>query len=290
MHWMNKLERKLGKYAIKNLILYILGAYAMGYILMLFSPGVFSIIGMDPAAICHGQVWRLVTWICTPPSGLSVVTIFMFLFYYWIGKTLENVWGAFRYNVYMFMGIFFMTIGPLIVYLVTGLMWGFENAWNLSTSTEYLNWTSFMAFATIFPNQEIYLMFIFRIKMKWVAIAEGVVLAYMFLQCLFSAFRQPEFATYFISEDVTILLSVANFLIYYFATRNYKRISPKEVKRKRTYHKQVKEATARGTRHYCAVCGRTEATNPELQFRFCSKCKGNLEYCSEHLFTHEHKK
>lgn len=25
-----------------------------------------------------------------------------------------------------------------------------------------------------------------------------------------------------------------------------------------------------------------------LDFRFCSKCDGNYEYCSDHLFTHQH--
>ena len=242
MHWMNKLELKLGKYAIKNLIIYILGAYALGYIIMLFSPEAYYFIAMDPEAICHGQVWRLVTWVCTPPGGLSVFTIFMFLFYYWIGQTLESVWGAFRYNIYMFMGILFMTLGPVLIYLVTGMLWGFDQAWNLSTSTEYLNWTSFMAFATIFPNHEVYFMFVFRIKMKWLAIAEGVVLGYLFLQNLIFAIRYPDLTIGCISVDVTILLSVANFLIYFFATRNYKQISPKEVKRKRKYRKQVKES------------------------------------------------
>lgn len=292
MHWMNKLERKIGKYAIKHLIVYILAAYAIGYILQLFSPGLFSLLTMNPAAICHGQVWRLITWVCTPPEGLSIFTIFMFMLYYWIGKTLEDVWGAFRYNLYMFMGIFFTALGPIVFYLVTGLMFGFDHAWNLSATTMFLNLTSFIAFAMIFPNHEVYFMFIIRIKMKWMAIAEAIVLGYLFLQNLVFAFRAETLSVKLdcIGADVVLLCSVMNLLVYFFATRNYKRVSPKEIKRKRKYHKQVKEATARGTRHYCAVCGRTEVTNPELQFRFCSKCKGNLEYCNEHLFTHEHKK
>ena len=44
------------------------------------------------------------------------------------------------------------------------------------------------------------------------------------------------------------------------------------------------------TRHRCAVCGRTERDDAELEFRFCSKCKGNFEYCMDHLYTHEHVK
>ncbi|MBR5738900.1 MAG: hypothetical protein IKY02_02805, partial [Lachnospiraceae bacterium] len=42
-------------------------------------------------------------------------------------------------------------------------------------------------------------------------------------------------------------------------------------------------------RHKCAICGRTEKTNPELEFRYCSKCVGNYEYCMDHLYTHLHK-
>lgn len=295
MHWMNKLERKIGKYAIKHLIVYILAAYVVGYLFYFMDvlgvfPGIYSLLEMDPAAICRGQVWRLFTWVCTNPQSPNLFLIFMFILYYWIGNTLENIWGTFRYNVFIFMGIILMTIGPMLIYLFTGLMGGFEHALSLSASTYYLNFTSFLAFATIFPNQQVYFMFIIPIKMKWLAIIDVAFLAIRVVQMAMLAITVPSYSVFCISSIVSILLSVANFIIYFFATRNYKRVSPKEIKRKRKYHKQVKEATARGTRHYCAVCGRTEVTNPELQFRFCSKCKGNLEYCNEHLFTHEHKK
>ncbi len=287
MHWMNKLERKFGKYAVRNLIVYILGAYAVGYVIALVFPGIYSLLGMNPAAICQGQVWRLVTWVCTPPP-LNLFTIFMFIFYYWIGQTLENVWGSFRYNVFIFMGLILMTLGPMLIYLISGLCLGFENAWNVSAETTYLNWTSFMAFAALFPDQEVRLMFILPIKMKWVAIAEGALLGYRVIMYIVVAVRQPAYAGPALSQAIMIILSVLNFLIYFLATRNYKRISPKEIRRKRKYRKQVRKFQVVGTRHRCAVCGRTEATNPELQFRFCSKCTGNIEYCEDHIYTHEH--
>lgn len=295
MHWMNKLERKIGKYAIKHLIIYILGAYVIGYVFYFMDrfnimPGLYSLLEMNPAMICRGQVWRLVTWVCTMPQNPGIFLIFMFILYYWIGNTLENIWGTFRYNVYMFMGIILMTLAPMVIYLVTGLIGGFENALNLSASTYYLNLTSFLAFATIFPNQQVYFMFIIPVKMKWLAILDGVFLGIQVIQYAGYAIAMPGYADIWISSIASILLSVANFIVYFLATRNYKRISPKEIKRKRKYRKAVKEVNARGTRHYCAVCGRTEVSNPELQFRFCSKCSGNLEYCNEHLFTHEHKK
>ncbi len=295
MHWMNKLERKIGKYAIPHLIIYILIAYGIGYVLVLFAPEVYSMLQMNPAAIFHGQVWRLITWVTCIPSNLSLFTIFMFLFYYWIGQTLERAWGTFRYNMFIFLGYFLTTLGPILMYVVIGIIYGFDfanvvsNYGYLTSSTSYINLTSFLAFAMLFPNQEVYFMFIFRIKMKWLAIADAVLLGYEFLRYIASAVLYPESRILYIAEAVCLLCSVASFIIYYFATRDYKKMNPKEIKRKRKYHKQVKEAKVRGTKHYCAVCGRTEVSNPELQFRFCSKCKGNLEYCNEHLFTHEHR-
>lgn len=299
MQWINKLERKFGKYAIKNLIVYILGAYAIGYVLHFMdrlgiTPGIYSILAMDPEAICHGQVWRLVTWVCTVPQSPSLFLIFMFMFYFWIGRTLENVWGTFRYNLFIFMGLIMMTIAPMLIYLITGLIGGFDQAISLSSSTYYLNLTSFLAFAAIFPDQQVYFMFLIPVKMKWLAILDGVLLSWNVIQYIMLAVaaQSPATTVFAISGAVSILLSVANFLVFFLATRNYQKYSPKEVKRKRNYKKQVKASTAGhgGARHYCAICGRTELTNPELQFRFCSKCKGNLEYCSDHIFTHEHKK
>ena len=299
MQWINKLERKFGKYAIKNLIVYIMGAYAIGYVLYFMdrlgiTPGIYSILAMDPAEICHGQIWRLVTWVCTVPQSPGPFLIFMFMFYFWIGRTLENVWGAFRYNLFIFMGLILMTIAPMLIYLITGLIGGFDQAISLSSSTYYLNLTSFLAFAAIFPDQQVYFMFLIPVKMKWLAILDGVLLGWNVIQYIMLAVAAQSSATtvFAISGAVSILLSVANFLVFFLATRNYQKYSPKEVKRKRNYKKQVKASTAGhgGARHYCAICGRTELTNPELQFRFCSKCKGNLEYCSDHIFTHEHKK
>lgn len=43
-------------------------------------------------------------------------------------------------------------------------------------------------------------------------------------------------------------------------------------------------------RHRCAICNRTEQDDESLEFRFCSKCEGNFEYCNEHLYTHIHVK
>ena len=101
---------------------------------------------------------------------------------------------------------------------------------------------------------------------------------------------------------LAIVVSVLNFIIFFFATRNYRRISPSEFKRKAEFRRKMHDAKwesgnvveFRGrnviTRHKCAICGRTELDDDSLEFRFCSKCEGNYEYCSDHLYTHEHVK
>ncbi len=290
MNFINKLEKKFGKYAINNLIVYVLGAYAVGYILSIGFPKVYNLLTLDPEMIfTKGQVWRIFTWICTIPESLDLFIVFMFIFYYWIGQTLERYWGTFRYNLYMVSGWFFMTLGSILIYFISG------GDISLPMDTYYLNMTSFLAFATLFPDTRVYLMMIIPIKMKWLAIADLVLIGYSFVSYLGiiiqhvtgQIYLTPVLFNMCTAICVSIVISLLNFILFYFGTRNYKQYSPKEVKRKREYKKQVKMASG-VTRHKCAICGRTENDGEGLVFRFCSKCEGNYEYCQDHLFTHKH--
>lgn len=181
MNFLNKLERKCGQYAVKNLINYLLIGYGIGYILELLSPDIYSALQLSPALVMKGQVWRLFTWILTTPESLGFFTIFMFMFYYWIGHTLENYWGTFRYNVYMISGYLIMTIGAMLIYGITYLTSGGTFAISLSMSTYYVNMASFLAFATLFGDAQVLFMLIIPIKMKWLAIVDAVYLGY---ECL----------------------------------------------------------------------------------------------------------
>ena len=121
---MSKFERKFGRYAIKNLSLVLIGCYVIGYVIQLLSPQLEAMLTLNPYAILHGQIWRLVTWILIPPSSLDLFTIIMLLFYYSIGTSLEMTWGTYRYNVYLFSGMLFTIIGSFLAmglyYLLTG--------------------------------------------------------------------------------------------------------------------------------------------------------------------------
>lgn len=299
MKWMNKLERKFGRYAIPNLMYYIIILYAFGFVLDLFAPGFYSqYLALDAAAILKGQVWRLITFIIQPPSTSILFVIFTLYLYYMIGRQLEYVWGTFRFNFYFFTGVLLHIIAALLTYFITGLP--------LPLGTYYLNMSLFFAYAAIYPNQQFYLFMILPVKVKYLAWLDGAYFAYAILQAFLPAYggnATPvlingvvmKYGMIYKANALAAFVSILNFLIFFLLTRNMRRFSPKEVKRKRTYHKEVREGKIAqvgpdGAKHRCAVCGRTELDDENLEFRYCSKCNGNYEYCQDHLFTHEHVK
>lgn len=277
-NFLNKLERKLGRFAIPNLIVWLLAGYAIGYALSFAAPGVLSFLTLEPHYILKGQIWRLVTWVLMPPEQSLLFAIIMMMFYYQLGQALERTWGTFRFNVYIFGGIIFTIIGAFILYGVTYAIYGVPVAgMGGFFSTNYINMAIFLAFAVCYPDMQVLLYFIIPIKMKWMAIVYGILIVFSLIQTNWAG-------------RVAIIMSLLNFLVFYFSTRNYRRVSPKEIHRRHTFKAQMRQPVNRGgvTKHKCAICGRTELDDPTLEFRFCSKCEGNYEYCQEHLFTHQH--
>ncbi|MBS6377004.1 MAG: hypothetical protein KH441_09640 [Clostridium sp.] len=271
MKFLRKLERKFGKYAIPNLMYYIILMYGAGIVIDLAAPGLYyQYFCLDAAAILRGQVWRLVTFlICPPSAGIFFNLIAMFL-YYSLGTTLERVWGTFRFNLYFFSGILFHIIAAFVIYFLMGV--------SVPLTPFYLNNSLFLAFAATFPQMQFYLYGLLPIRAYWLGIFIGAEFLYEFL---FGG----------LIARSCIGLALLNFVIFFMMTRNYSKISPREIKRKQKFKSDMKTAQAekiRLTHHKCAVCGRTEKDDPNLEFRYCSKCEGNLEYCMDHLYTHKH--
>ena len=114
MSWFQKFERKYSRYAIKNLMTYIIILYAVGFVFEVFAPGVYSsFLSLDFSKIFAGQVWRLVTFIIQPPSTSIIFVFFSLYFYYLIGTVLENIWGSFKFNVYFFSGVLLILLQRL---------------------------------------------------------------------------------------------------------------------------------------------------------------------------------
>ena len=288
---MSKFERKFGKYAVRNLSLVLIACYVIGYVIKLFTPGIQSLLTLNPYAILHGQIWRLVTWVLIPPDSLDLFTIIMLMFYYNVGSSLERTWGTYRYNVYMFSGMLYTIIGSFLAY---GIYWALASAagsevssalvQSASTlfSTYYINMSIFLAYAATFPDAQVLLMFVIPVKMKWMGIAYAVLL-------LYQLFTGVGIVVFDIFYRIALVASLLNFVIFWITSRGRISMSPRQAKRRQEFRSEVKRNT-RVTRHKCAICGRTDEDDPSLEFRFCSKCNGNYEYCQYHLFTHEHVK
>ena len=286
MKLLNKLERKYGRYAIHNLMKYVVMLYGIGLVIGTIAPGLYNIgLSLNFDMIKKGQVWRLITFIIPNVSIYDILFVALAAYlYYMIGNALERAWGAFRFNVYFFSGVIFNILASWITYLLTGV--------SLSPSLDYVYGTMFFAFAALYPNTQFLLYFLIPVKAKYLAWFDAALYIIMVVQYIMSK-------NYY--AIIPVVVSMANFLIFFFTTRNYRRISPKEFERKARFRRQMNAgrntgntSTQRGhtviTRHKCAVCGRTELDDDRLEFRFCSKCDGNYEYCMEHLFTHEHVK
>ena len=267
------MERKFGKYAIPNLPLIIVIIYGFGFLMNLVKPEWIYFITLNPEAIIHGQVWRLVSWIFVPDSASNVFFVLIFLFFYYsIGKNLEIAWGKFAFNFFFFMGIFLTIIGAFLLFgyfkfIAPDYVANLEGYYTMSMGK------SCPASLGIIP-----------IKVKVLGIIYVIVLGVSVL----IAFVQGGFNNGIITL-VAVSTSLINVLIFYLLLRKGKKRF-KEIKRQKEFKKKIKAVSepVSAIRHKCAVCGQTDVSNPSLTFRYCSKCNGNYEYCNEHLFTHKH--
>lgn len=305
---LNKLERKFGKYAIRDFIRYVIVLYVAGAAISLVNPNIYqTYLALDFNALFHGQVWRLFTFLLEPldagggMGGILISILFLFIevnLFLMFGRSLEMAWGTFRFNMYFLSGYLFNILAGLILYLsplhASVYYGGFR----------YMYWSMFFAFALNNQDMQLLLYFVIPIKVKWLALLDALFLGYQIFTYIRSAvvclaqYHQSGMEMYYayagvyFGMAVAIVVALLNFIIYFFMSRNYKRISPKEIHRRRSYVKRSRPQNIYegGARHRCAICGRTELDAPDLDFRYCSKCDGNYEYCSDHLFTHQHVK
>ena len=287
----DRLEKRFGKYAISNLGKYIIMMYAIGTIICFLNASFYNEwLTLDFSRVIKGEVWRLITFMMQPPvqnlSGANLLLCIIALaFYFWVFNTLEKALGAFRLNLYYFSGVVLNVLISLIyfiiIYYITGEMLP------TNTSLGYVNDSLFLAFAVLFPEVTVYLMMMIPVKMKWAAVVMGGFMIYDFLRLEYIWFMvSPLIAGFYL---MAFIVSLLNFIIFTLAIKKSKSTGKTHKKVKKRFEQQVTFSMA-GARHKCCVCGRTELDDETLEFRFCSKCKGNKEYCNVHLFTHEHVK
>ena len=265
MHWINALERRLGHLAIPGLLRIVVAFNLLTYLLIKLQPatashpGFASYLELRSDLILSGQIWRLFTYAFIPPviigSAFEYIFIFMYLNFLWlVGESLEQAWGSFRLNAYYLLGI----VGTTLAALLFGA---------LQVTGTYLNLTLLFAFATLFPDYPVLFMFVIPIKVKWVALLSA---GYMLISLLAAT----------ASEKVAITISLTNYIIF-FGPLWYRHMRERGRHAERQQQFQMAQHTEEDeTLHQCKVCGRTEASSPELEFRVASDGE---EYCEDHL-------
>ncbi len=256
---LDKLERKFGRYAIRELMVYIIGINALVYFLSYAYPesSATSKLWLDPSLIMKGEVWRLITYIFIPPTASVLWIFFILYFYYIVGTGLEQEWGSFRFTVYYLAGM----VGTVIAAFIVGQ----------GATALYLNMSLFLAFAYVYPNFEILLFFVVPVKVKYLAWLNWIFIAFTVLTAPLSA-------------KAAAIVSVLNYFLFFGkdilnATSAYQR---------RRHFKSLSAQPLKATIHRCMICGMTENDDIRMEFRYCSRCEGDREYCMPHLKTHEH--
>ena len=267
----DKLERKFGRFAIKNLMLYLIILYVGGYVLVMLRPGFYeAYLSLNWQMILKGQVWRLFTYIMYPPST-QLLWFLLECFIFWsLGSNLEKLWGTFYFNIYVFIGLFANVVMSLLVWLIGHRI--------LPLTADNLYMSFLLAFAMTVPDMQFYLYMILPVKAKYLAVFYLVI---MVLELVLGDWALR-------CSVIASLVNVAVFFI--FIRRPILRV--KQYVRRAQFKQNIRAAEPAakngGARHRCAVCGRTELDDPNLEFRYCSKCVGGREYCMEHLYTHVH--
>ena len=275
---------------IPNLMLYITIGNALVYFFTVINQNaaLYNLLCFNRELILRGQVWRLFTYVLTSTSG-SVVSVAIGLFcYYMLGRNIEHLWGTCRFNLYYLTGVILMDVFCM-------LFGGFANA-------SYLNLSLFLAYATMFPNAHFLLFFIIPIKAWIFAVVYLGLILYDVINLCFPHFMFP--------YNVLPLVSLANYFLFFgkdflnIIPLTWKANAKRLVRKKSTASSQEKpkvipfpkadshasKAAAPQTpyTHRCTICGRTDVTNPELEFRYCSRCNGYYCYCEEHISNHTH--
>ena len=241
----------------------------------------FSLLYFDPALFLRGQVWRILTYALVPSSSGVLMLAISLYFYYFIGSSIEQAWGAGKFTIYYFSGLLLTALYSIVIYLVTGR--------GVMISATYLNLSLFFAFATLWPEQRVLLFFLVPVKMKWLAWVDAALFVLEFVTCIAAGQIAQAFVP--VVAMVAYLVFCGEWLLDMIRPSRVKQAAERKVrtiKFREAAQKVQREQAQAGYSRKCAVCGRTDADNPGLEFRYCSRCVGYHCFCADHINNHVH--
>lgn len=256
-----RLERRLGKHAPEGVILWVVGISGALHILVFARPDVAHLLWLDPQAVLQGEVWRMLTFLFAPTgpvSGTGLIWVVLWLwFLHTMGTALEAQWGSFRFDLFLLLG----ALGTLAVGFAFGPVTG-----------RYVSEALLLAFAAEFPEYEI-LLLVLPVKVKYLGLLSAGLMVWDLIG--------GDLAT-----RAAVVVALGDVLLFCGATLRSKMRGAGGLRRK------VAPAFVPAPRkaRVCAKCGRSDADDPNLEFRVCDcaeKCHGKLtEYCIDHARAH----
>ena len=298
--------RHRGK-GIPNLMLYVVLGNAIVYLISLIKNDylLYDILCFDRNLILQGQVWRLFSFIFTSFSRSNIFfTAISYLCYFSIGKAIENLWGTLRFNLFYLSGVilmaaFAMAFGGIYV-PIDGILYDFSSLyWSMGTT---LNLSLFLAYATLYPNTHFLLFFIIPVKAWIFAVIDLAITLWEIFSLSVPFFCFP--------HNLFPLVAIANYLLFFGKDvsnvfpiswqANFRRLFRKKRKQRNSDAPKTIPFPTAGSyqastasvqapyNHRCTVCGRTDVSDPDLEFRYCSRCNGYFCYCTDHISNHTH--
>ena len=258
MRLLDTLQRRFGRFAVPHVTEGLIACQVLAYFLCQGKPAFLADIALVPSRVLHGEVWRLLTFVADPPTTHLVFAFFFWYFFYLMGTVLESTWGAFRYNVYLLVG-WAATVG--VAFLQP----------NEPASIHFLQASVFLAFAYLYPDFQLLLFFILPVKVKWLALLQWAGYIYVLL-----------FGS--LTAQLLVAATACNFFLFF-----WREILLRARAGQRRMVRHAEEIRSVGkARHTCTVCGVTNLSDPQMSFRYCSKCAGTPCYCAEHINSHPH--
>ena len=264
MRFLDRLERVFGRFALPHLsLLIVIGQVGVFFAEYFGRLSPLTILYAPVLVTQGGEWWRLGTFLLEPPRPgfFGIVFIaFAWWMFFMMGSALEEYWGDFRFNLFLFTG-----------YLLTVAVSFLQPEGYVDNA--FLYGTIFLAFAYINPDFEMVLFFILPVKVRWLALIAWAGYAY-------EVVRGPW------PVRLQVLAAIGNVLLFFGKDILFGMAASR--RRMNRQAKRMVESAKEAPRHTCRICGKTNLTDPEMDFRYCSKCEGDDCYCPEHLQNHEH--
>jgi hypothetical protein len=265
--FLNRLERRIGWLAVPHLTWLLVALQLTGFVLNLTERyELLERFEFLPARVVSGEAYRIFTFLAIPFHGLIWQIVFIvFLFY--ACNVVETGLGRFRYTLYVLL-VWVITVSSTLILQVAGVDTVYVSNWFIYESL-------MLALAAIAPNDQIYVGFIIPVKQKWL----GLLVALLMLAQILLGIS--------IALWGNVTAGVAVFAVYlaYFGRYHYEFL--KQAKRRAAFRGKQLAVNLKAL-HRCAVCDRSEKSNPELEFRVCSTCTKGQEYCQDHIRDHSH--